>query len=103
MINEHFKPIFNAEMATQVVFQRFLSTFGRHQRYYLQLRPGNIQSGIVPADTAFIPGSVKVGSLIEEVCALAAASQPSRSLFPTSCFTTPTLPNNHCRYFRSGT
>ncbi len=24
VINEHFKPIFNAEMATQVVFQRFL-------------------------------------------------------------------------------
>jgi len=24
-INEHFKPIFNAEMATQAVFQRFLS------------------------------------------------------------------------------
>ncbi len=24
VINEHFKPVFNAEMATQVVFQRFL-------------------------------------------------------------------------------
>ena len=24
VINEHFKPIFNVEMATQVVFQRFL-------------------------------------------------------------------------------
>jgi len=25
VINEHFKPIFNAEMAMQIVFQRFLN------------------------------------------------------------------------------
>ena len=33
VINEHFEPIFNAEMATQVVFQRFPKEEGCRQGY----------------------------------------------------------------------
>jgi len=34
VINEHFKPIFNVEMATQVVFQRFLNRFRAGDQVY---------------------------------------------------------------------
>jgi len=34
VINEHFKPIFNVEMATQVVSQRFLNRFRAGDQVY---------------------------------------------------------------------